>query len=221
METNTFELHVFSALQPDEGTVELFKKTCAGAPSPMKSLLLDLDFVGQGFVGVLQSSRYVQGELAGAIEAIHADAAAIAGAGLSVLREKIEAVATSPCVPPLASDPRAADPGRYFEIHMLFAPHGGEVTPGHEQALLEVSRRMTAQLGRPVPRSYNVFKPQLRFLNLRSYLVGLAEARADVERVCAEVEATGLWGRSKVIEEYVCFDTNRGLDRGWLEPLEG
>lgn len=221
MAPSTFELHTFTAIRPDGPTIELFRSSCAGAPEPMKALLLELDFVGQGFVGVLQSSRYVQGDLEDAVEAIHRDAAVLSAAGLPVLREKIEAVATSPCVPPDAADPRAADIDKYFEIHILFSPRGGEVTEAHEQALLEASRGMSERLGRPVPRSFNAFKPHLRFLNLRSYGVGLAEARADVERVCAAVEATGLWERTKVIEEYVCFDTNRGLDRGWLEPLQG
>lgn len=222
METDTFELHVFvGPVEPDEATVARFREACTSADEPMKALLLRLDFAGRGFLGVLQSSRYVRGPLEDAVRAAGRDAAALRAAGLAVVREKIEAVATSPCVPQSAEDPRAREPARYFEVHLLFAPVGEVLTEAHERALEEVSRACALALGRPVPRSYNAFKPSLRFLNLRAYGVGLDGARTDVEYVAARVERTGLWARVKVLEEYVSYDTNRALDQGWLEPLEG
>ena len=97
--TGSFELHIFVApLGPDEATAARFDAVCrqTSTPgSPMKGLLLQLDFTHLGFVGVLQSSRYCRGTVEEARAEASSDAARLRAAGFTVLREKVEAVASN------------------------------------------------------------------------------------------------------------------------------
>jgi hypothetical protein len=70
-----------------------------------------------------------------------------------------------------------------------------------------------------VPLSYNALKPAQRFLNLRAHGVGLTQAMQPVRALEGEVLALGELQVRKIIAEYICFDTNRAVDNGWLEPL--
>ena len=73
--TGSFEIHIFvEPLEPTPEQAEAFRTACQGAAEPMKALLLKLDYVGKGFVGVLQSSRYVRGAVGQAREAAARDA---------------------------------------------------------------------------------------------------------------------------------------------------
>jgi hypothetical protein len=214
----TFELHVFvEPLDPSEAEAARFVAACRGAPAPMKGLLLRLDYVGRGFVGVLQSSRYVQGTLAQAREAIAGDAEALRAAGFRVIREKIEALVENPGVPRQDEEAGAEPADRYFEFHVLIEREGG-LSEEDMVALRGLSREYTARLGSPVPLSYNALKPGQRFLNLRARGVGVETAMRPVRELGARIEAAGVLQVRKVISEYICFDTNRAVDNGWLEP---
>jgi hypothetical protein len=219
--TGTFELHVFvEPFDPSEAEAARFVSACKGAPAPMKGLLLRLDYVGRGFVGVLQSSRYVQGTLAQARAAIAADAEALRAAGFRVIREKIEALVESQGVPRNQEEAAAEADDRYFEFHVLIERGEGGAALSEEDmvALRGLSREYTARLGSPVPLSYNALKPGQRFLNLRARGVGVEEAMRPVKELGARIEAAGVLQVRKVISEYICFDTNRAVDNGWLEP---
>jgi hypothetical protein len=217
--SGTFELHIFvEPLDPDAAQAERFTQACRAAPTPMKGLLLRLDYVGRGFVGVLQSSRYVNGTLDDARRGAAADAAVLRAAGFSVIREKIEALVENAGVPRNAHDDGAADPDRYFEFHLLVDRDQAPLSEDDMVALRGLSREYTARLQSPVPLSYNALKPGQRFLNLRARGVGIEEALRPVRELSARIEAQGLLHVRKVISEYVCFDTNRAVDNGWLEP---
>lgn len=222
--TGSFELHIFVApLAPDEATAARFDAVCrqAGTPgSPMKGLLLQLDFVQRGFVGVLQSSRYCQGTVADARREAAADAAMLRAAGFTVLREKVEAVASNDGVPLDASDESRMPPGRYFEFHLLIRRGDGDGTLSASDmgALRGLASDLSSRFGTPVPLSYNQFKPGQRFLNLRTYGLGRREADERVAQIERAVGELGL-AVTKVIREYICADTNKALDQGWLEPL--
>ena len=69
-----------------------------------------------------------------------------------------------------------------------------------------------------VPLSYNAMKPSQRFLNLRDRGVGLERALEGVEDLRRAIEGPGELEVKKVISEYICFDSNRAVDNGWLEP---
>jgi hypothetical protein len=55
-----------------------------------------------------------------------------------------------------------------------------------------------------------------RFVTLRAHGVGRATAEAKFAAVCADLDAGGHVMRNR-IREYTVFDTNVGLDRGWLD----
>ncbi len=218
--TGSFELHVFvEPLDPPPEAIERFRAACASANPPMKALLLELDYVGKGFVGVLQSSRYVTGDVATARAAVAADAAVLREAGLTVLREKVEAVASDAGVPQNADDAARSPGDRYFEFHLLIDRLGAPLTEDDMRALRTVAAEHTARLGTPVPLSYNAMKPSQRFLNVRARGCGLDLAMQPVAALQASIAALGELVVKKTIAEYVCFDSNRAVDNGWLEPL--
>jgi hypothetical protein len=218
--TGTFEIHIFVApLDPPPDIVDRFGAACRAAVPPMKALLLRLDYVGRGFVGVLQSSRYVVGDVASAREAARADAAALRAAGLEVIREKVEAVAVNDGVPKTDDEGRRSPADRYFEFHLLIDGRRGPLSEDDMRALGRVSAEFSASLGTPVPLSYNALKPSQRFLNLRARGVGLERAAGRVRELEHAIEAGCELDVKKVISEYICFDSNRAVDNGWLEPL--
>ncbi|MDP2342132.1 MAG: hypothetical protein Q8O67_14335 [Deltaproteobacteria bacterium] len=218
--TGRFELHVFALpLDPPPEVIEVFRAACAGAPTPMKALLLQLDYVDKGFVGVLQSSRYVEGDLAAAVEAVRVDAAVLRAAGLTVIREKVEATATNTGVPHSAQEASPTSSTRYFEFHVLIDGKDRPLDDDDMGSLRALSQSFSLKLARPVPLSFNALKPSQRFLNLRAVGIGLEEALVVVDELRAAVEGPGLLQVKKVIAEYICADTNRAVDNGWLEPL--
>lgn len=218
----SFEVHLFvEPLNPSAAQVESFRAACAAAPVPMKALLLELDYVGRGFVGVLQSSRYVTGDVAAGVEAAHHDARALREAGFVVLREKVEAVAQNEGVPRTAADAERSPEDRYFEFHLLVDGRDGPLSEADMVSLRALAERYTARLASPVPLSYNALKPAQRFLNFRARRQGLEQALRTVEQLSEEVRASGALFVKKVIGEYICFDSNRAVDNGWLEPLDG
>jgi hypothetical protein len=214
--TGSFEIHIFvEPLDPPPEAVERFRAACAAGQ--MKALLLHLDYVGKGFVGVLQSSRYVNGDEATALAAAHHDAEHLRKSGLTVLREKVEAIASDDGVPRSAADAGRSPPDRYFEFHLLIDAKQPPLSETDMLGLRALSAELAAHLGTPVPLSYNALKPSQRFLNLRARGVGLDVAMEPVRALERSLHPD--LELKKVIAEYICFDSNRAVDNGWLEPL--
>jgi hypothetical protein len=217
--TGSFELHVFaSPLDPGPADAQRFKDACG---ERMKALLLNLDYVGKGFVGVLQSSRYVQGDVATARAAAAEDAEILRAAGFEVIREKVEALASCAGVPRDAEDARRSPKDRYFEFHVLVDRPGRPLDDADVASLRGVADEFARELGTPVPLSYNALKPAQRFLNMRARGVGLAEAMRPVRALEAAIAGMDGLIIKKVIAEYICYDSNRAVDNGWLEPVSG
>jgi hypothetical protein len=214
--TGAFEIHIFvEPLDPPPEAVERFRAACEA--NAMKALLLNLDYVGKGFVGVLQSSRYVNGTVADAVAAAHHDAQILRAANLRVLREKVEAVAKDDGVPRSTDDAAQAPHDRYFEFHLLIDGRQRTLTDDDMRVLRGISADFSSRLKTPVPLSYNALKPAQRFLNLRARGVGLDEAMQRVHLLEAVLDESDLEVK-KVIAEYICFDSNVAVDNGWLEP---
>ena len=85
-------------------------------------------------------------------------------------------------------------------------------------SLRALATRFAGELRTPVPLSYNALKPGQRFLNLRARGCGLDRAQQPVDALRAAIGELGALEVKKVIAEYICFDTNRAVDNGWLEP---
>lgn len=149
------------------------------------------------------------------------DARLLADQGFEVVRTKIEAVATNEGVPRSMEDAESSPPDRYFEFHLLVDGKDGPISNEDVASLRAIARDMSARLGQPVPLSYNALKPAQRFLNLRARAMGLDDALVHVRELERQVAETRVLGVVKVISEYICFDDNRALDDGWLEPLPG
>jgi hypothetical protein len=212
--TGTFEIHIFvTPLDPAPHVADAFTAACT---PHMKGLLLELDYEGKGFVGVLQSSRYVKGTVDDARKAADEDAAILASKGFEVVRRKVEAVSTNAGVPRTAEEAARA-PDRYFEFHVLVVSKRGPISNEEVSSLRTIAKDMSAKLSQPVPLSYNALKPQQRFLNLRSRS-GLDDAMVHVDALCDAIAKTGELEVVKVISEYICSDDNRAIDNGWLEP---
>lgn len=219
--TGTFEVHIFvEPLDPTEEVIERFRAVCQAAPTPMKALWLKLDYVGRGFVGVPQTSRYVEGDLAAARAAAAVDMAVLRAAGFVILREKIEAMAPNAGVPKNAAEAARSPADRYFEFHVLIDGQEGPLTPRDMVHLRTMSQEFSARLGVPVPLSYNALRPAQRFLNLRARGVGLDEAMKPVLALQSAITEGGTLVVQKVIAEYICFDSNRAVDNGWVEPMQ-
>jgi len=215
--TGLFEIHVFvEPLDPPEERVTAFRAACSGAAAPMKALLLELDYVGKGFVGVLQSSRYIEGDVAAAREAARVDAEVLRAAGFTVIREKVEALSSNPGVPRDVRDAEHSPTDRYFEFHLLIDGKSGPLSEADMEALRGLATEFATRFARPVPLSYNALKPAQRFLNLRARGCGLAEAMQPVDELAAAISRKDLVVK-KTIAEYICFDSNRDVDNGWLE----
>ncbi len=208
-------------LDPEPHVAQAFSAACRGeGETPrMKGLLLALDYDNRGFVGVLQSSRYVRGTLEDARRGADEDAAILASKGFEVVRRKVEAVATNEGVPQTREDAKSSPDDRYFEFHLLVDGKQGPISNEDVASLRGIARDMSTRLGVPVPLSYNALKPGQRFLNLRARGVGLEDAMVHVRALEEQIGRGGVLGVVKVISEYICSDDNRALDNGWLEPL--
>lgn len=208
-------------LDPPPEVAQAFTAACHGDGETrrMKGLLLNLDYEHRGFIGVLQSSRYVQGTLEEAHIGAFEDALILEDKGFEVVRKKIEAVATNEGVPRTMTDAASAASGRYFEFHLLVDGKNGPISNDDVVSLRSIAKGLSSRLKRPVPLSYNALKPAQRFLNLRAQDVGLDDAMVHVRELEQQVARTGVLGVVKVISEYICADDNRALDNGWLEPL--
>ena len=220
--TGTFEIHVFvTPLDPPPAVAQAFSAACRGdgESAHMKGLLLNLDYQRRGFVGVLQSSRYVRGTLDDARAGAETDARILADAGFEVVRRKVEAVATNDGVPQTAADAERSPTDRYFEFHLLVDGKKRPISNEDVVSLRGIAHAMSERLGVPVPLSYNALKPAQRFLNLRARRMGLEQAMVNVRALEAQINATEVLGVVKIISEYICSDDNRALDDGWLEPL--
>lgn len=215
--SHVFESHIFcEPLDPDAATKQRFVEACDRVG--VKALCLGLDYRDRGVVRVLQTSKYTEGESpVEPVEAMLRDAEALAEA-FSVVRLKLEAMASDPGVPRRDDEVQGLVEttgfDHYFEFHLKF---GGPVTCEGDERLKALARSLTDELGIKIPFSCNdMGSKNQRFLNVRTYGVGMEAAQRVVDRVVEAAAAQG-FATEKRIEEFIVFDTNKELDRGWLE----
>ena len=211
---HTFECHIFCApLGPDEADKERFADACEAVG--LKGLCLGLDFEGKGVVDVLQSTKYYTCPDVRTPVAMMLEDARRLDAHFEVVRLKLEAVAADPGVPQTDAEAEAMPGDTYFEYHIKVR---GEPSAENDAILKALGRELSEALGIKIPFSCNNLRGKnQRFLNARTYGLGYARSTEVVQRIVDAVEARG-FEVSKVIREFVVFDTNKGLDSGWLEP---
>ncbi|MFT3696159.1 MAG: hypothetical protein QM831_23675 [Kofleriaceae bacterium] len=162
--------------------------------------------LGIGFIGIELASgahasqpmtaSHHEGELATVVDEVNALVAKIGGAGFMILRTKLEAAASTEGVPLTAHD----GPG-YFEFHVKVRP------AGREQDLAERAASVGARLSR------NASKQSGRFVTMRVYRVGRAEAEAKLEALLVALQGFDVTG---VVSEFTVYDSRIDLDAGWL-----
>lgn len=225
-----FEIHIFlQPLDPDAETIARAVADTRLAPMyqpdyPMKMCDLTLMFRGSCQptlvpVRVLQSARYFRTNSFGeALQAAWDDARHFRNKGWDILRVKIEVSAHT------ASRGVPLDvPGwSYFETHIKVVRNDG--TPADNvDALTACCARLSAKLGCPLPLSWNNLKNSVngglqRFVNVRIRNTTLSEYEARVKEICAALTAES--DGFRVVErhpEYIVFDTNVAVDKGWID----
>lgn len=159
-------------------------------------------------------TRAGRGDLPGELAAAAELARRLAGDGFDVVRTKIEAAPWNEDVP--ASDAAAAaHPGdRYFEHHvkLVIAP----ATDTRELAATAVANR--AHLSRNARRT-RADGRQERFVTQRCFGVGRSTARSALDALLTDLTASG-YAVAEVEEEFVVYDSNLGVDAGWIVAQE-
>jgi len=231
------EVHIFlNPLQPDKETLQRYDDaveewnrdvlpTAEGAISKMRPVFLCLNFREAGEIFVMQSARHVSHESNDfVIEEAYKDGRWFAERGLEVTRHKVEAYGGSQGVP-LTDEEALRYPNRYWEFHLRVnrAEDSADkaITTEEVQALKELSEFYTQELKIPVPLSYNAYKGgRQRFLNIRVGHCGRDTALKSVEYIKKDIATRPDFKYlhvGKAHTEYVWFDDNRDLDRGWID----
>ncbi|MFI1987914.1 nucleotidyl transferase AbiEii/AbiGii toxin family protein [Actinoplanes sp. NPDC020271] len=152
------------------------------------------------------------GTLTSQIALVQSWATRLRAAGIEPVRSKIEATPWADGVPRHSRD---VSPDRYFEHHLkLRLPAGADPQP--ITALVEPHG---ARLSRNA-RKRSADGSEVRFVNQRCHGVTLATATARLDRLVTDLREAGHPPIS-VEQEYVVFDSNLDLDRGWLPKPTG
>lgn len=210
---NTFECHIFCLpLDPSDEEKARFVEACEKVG--LKALCLGLDYADKGMVNVLQSTKYYKcDDVHTPVSLMLRDAEALAEY-FEVARLKLEAVAVNPGVPQTDEEAKAIPGDTYFEYHIKIK---GSPTPENDAILKQLAAELTDELKIKIPFSCNnMGEKNQRFLNARTYGLGYPASNAKVDRIVEAIQARG-FEVSKVIREFIVFDTNKDIDRGWLE----
>jgi len=203
----TFEAHVTVALS---GAADLPAFRAACAEQGVKCIVIELP-AGDSPVQPMTASFH-RGELLAVQDDVVSIARALVKKGFTVTRTKIEAHGRLLGTPETDEEARRAPSTSYFEFHVKLAlPASADLV-----ALATQCRAHGAHLSRNAHKVAGTDGLAERFVTLRAHAVGRITAEARFAALCAEIEAAGYLVRSR-IREYTVFDTNVGLDRGWLD----
>ncbi|MGY0058924.1 hypothetical protein ACWY4P_20620 [Streptomyces sp. LZ34] len=154
------------------------------------------------------------GTLPAARSAADHAAAGLAGAGFTVVRTKVEAAPWAEGVPVSDEDGRTLGPRYYFEHHIKLlldaADDAAELLPvvgAHAAHLSRNARRV-----RPDGRAE-------RFVTQRCRLVGRDTAGRRLAALTAALRA-GAREIVSIEREFVVYDSEEGLDAGWIAEEE-
>jgi len=215
---------------------EIYQKDYSGqyGDYKMKACFLCLIFrdsdCNENPVYVMQSAIYCKSNsMEEVIEQSHLQAKFFESIGFNVIREKIEATAYGiNGVPSIGSElPRFLK--TYFEFHIKTKFSGTNendpITQTEVETLRKISSSLTKQFRSPVPLSYNVNKDKTvddglgcqRFFNVRFRELGINEIKPKLDQIKMLVTTTKNLEISKIISEYVWYDTFPNLDHGWID----
>lgn len=137
-------------------------------------------------------------------------ARALASEGFDVKRLKLEALGKNRDIPEDDATARA-QPANYFEFHV-------KVLLPSRLTDLDALRARCETHGAHLSRNARKVREDgasERFVTLRVYGLGRANAEARFTALLDDLAATGL-KLTQRMREWTVYDSNRGLDRGWL-----
>lgn len=158
-------------------------------------------------------SRRGRGRLSDELSAAEELCRQLSVEGFAVSRIKIEAAPGNEDVPDSDAS-AAAHAGRYFEHHVkLSLDPLADIT-----AIAAMAVKHSAHLSRNARRVRDDGR-QERFVTQRCFAVGRSTAREQLKSLLIALETLGHPILS-VEEEFVVYDSNPGVDAGWLESQE-
>ncbi|MFP2925820.1 non-canonical purine NTP pyrophosphatase [Pyxidicoccus sp. 3LG] len=201
-----YEAHLTVSARSEED-LRRFRAFCDAAS--VKCIFIELGRGAEPFQPMTAS--YHHGTLRQAREEVHAMARALAAEGFDVTRVKLEALGKNRDMP--EDDATAlAQPANYFEFHV-------KVLLPSEGADVEALRARCEQHGAHLSRNARKVREDgasERFVTLRVYGLGRANADARFTALLEDLAAMGLTLTQR-LREWTVYDSNHGLDRGWLE----
>jgi hypothetical protein len=159
-------------------------------------------------------SYRARGDLKSAMETAEAVADQLTADGFTVSRIKLEAAPENRDIPQSNAEAAVLGRGRYFEHHVKLALEpGADVSP-----LIAVAQRHAAHLSRNALRTRSDGRAE-RFVTQRCYAIGRPAARERLLALLAEL-AANRYAILNTEEEFVVYDTQPGVDAGWLDSGE-
>ncbi|MBZ4421903.1 hypothetical protein [Myxococcus sp. RHSTA-1-4] len=200
-----FEAHITVSARSEED-LRRFRAFCDAAA--VKCIFIELGRGEEPFQPMTAS--YHHGTLRQAREEVQAMARTLAAEGFDVTRMKLEALGKNRDIPEDDAAARA-QPANYFEFHVkVLLPAGVSDVEG----LRSRCEKHGAHLSRNA-RKVREDGASERFVTLRVYGLGRANAEARFTALLEDLAGTGLTLTHR-LREWTVYDSNHGLDRGWL-----
>jgi hypothetical protein len=156
--------------------------------------------------------RRSYGRLTSALAAANTLASQLAADRFAVARIKIEASPENHDIPESDAEASSKHGSRYFEHHVKLALDSNTDIP----ALVGLAREHAAHLSRNALRLREDGRSE-RFVTQRCYRVGRLTARKCLADLLNRLKVTG-YAILDVEEEFVVYDSEPGIDAGWLDP---
>jgi hypothetical protein len=200
-----FEAHLTVSARTEE-ELRRFRAFCDAAS--VKCIVIELSRGAEPLQPMTAS--YHHGTRGQALEEARALARALAAEGFDVTRLKLEALGKNGDIP--EDDAAAkAQPASYFEFHVKVLLPGGVTDT---EALRARCEKHGAHLSRNA-RKVREDGASERFVTLRVYGLGRANAEARFSALLEDLAGTGLT-LTRRLREWTVYDSNHGMDRGWL-----
>lgn len=207
--TSQFEVHLTVAIAQD-AHIERLSNWAAANGAKVSHIVLDRgDHSSQPMV-----TLWFTGTLEDALAAMHSASYGLKSNGFEVSREKVEVGWESYLVPQSQSDLDRLGANAHFEFHIKLRLRTKD--------LADLARKLEgteARLSRNA-RRIHADEFQERFVTQRSYGVAKPVASNELDRLVAYLASTD-WQLLEIEREFVVFDSNLSLDRGWICTPQG
>jgi hypothetical protein len=202
-----FEVHL-TVLAPDKPRLARFQEWCRIRECKCVWIVLAR---GEHVEQPMATWRRRDANLAAVLEEAEGCARELNRDAIPVVRVKVEAAPHNDEVPLVDTDALAHPEGNYFEHHVKLIRD--KTAP--REALLRACERYGAHLSRNAFRQAGAGQEE-RFVTIRSYGVGWVSSQQHLQQLLIVLKELG----EQIIEqesEYCVYDSNIGLDAGWLD----